>query len=97
VVQLSEDRFRIDFDNPNRVRVGVQFRLRIYRWDGQEPEVELVHVYVPPNNTVSHNVPTGGCGERPEVPEGTGAPAEPPRCNIRVTATLMDQYYVASE
>ena len=84
VVQLNAERFRIDFDNPNAVRVGVQVRVRIYREADQEPADELVHVYVPANNQRSHNVDTGGCPSETDASD----------CQIRVTATLLDQYRI---
>ncbi len=108
VQPVNEDTFNIAFHNPNHVRVGVQFRLRIYRWSGQEPESSLENAYVGPGATVYHSVRTRGCGEAPPTPAaisadtglGTGSgavPAEAPECNLRVTATLLQQYVVARE
>ncbi len=113
VEPVNEDTFNIAFRNPNHVRVGVQFRLRIYRWSGQEPETSLENVYVGPGNTDYFTVRTGGCGEPPppataRVQDGSGAgtgqgtgsasaPPAPPECNLRVTATLLQQYVMAQE
>lgn len=91
VNQVNTETFSLSFDNPNFTRVGVEFRVRIYRWDGTEPESYLEHIYVAPQNKRSHSVRTGGCGDRPP---GLNEDSE---CNLRVTAVLLDQYNMGSD
>lgn len=108
VVQLNDEVFRIDIDNPNHTRVGARFNVRTYRYRGVPPEQETVHIYAGPRNFASHNVRTGGCGPPPESASGTGGSAVEgtgegtgvagaPVCNLRVTATLMETYYLGQE
>ena len=96
VVQLNDEVFRLDVENPNTVQVGARFRIRTYRYDRVAPETELVHVYVPPQNIASHNIHTGGCvAVPPPEPEGTGEAIDPSECRLRVTATLLGTYYLS--
>lgn len=96
VVQLNDEIFRLDVENPNDVQVGARFRIRTYRYDRVPPETELVHVYVPPQNIASHNIHTGGCAAvPPPEPEGTSEAIDPAECTLRITATLLETYYVS--
>ena len=95
VVQLNDEVFRLDVENPNAVQVGARFRIRTYRYERVPPETELVHVYVPPQNIASHNIHTGGCiAVPPPEPEGTGETIDASECTLRVTATLLGTYYL---
>jgi hypothetical protein len=99
VVPLNEETFRVDVANPNHVRVGSRFNVRIYWYDdGRNPEQRLEHAYIGPRNSGSLTVHTGGCEAAPEwIPESESAADDVPTCDIRVTATLLETYFLATQ
>lgn len=88
VIPVSDAMQRLETDNPNRARVGSQFRIRIFR-DGQQEPVHTAteHVYNPPQMRGVHNIDlTPYCGDAPDT------------CGeYRAHAVLLDTYWLANE
>lgn len=69
ITPINTELQRLVVENPNLVRVGTEFRVRIYHESQREPvHVSLEHVYVPPQMSENHTIDlTPFCGEAPET------------------------------
>lgn len=93
---LTDTTRQLVVDNPNAVRVGSEFHIRVFAEGVREPVADYVeHLYIPPNmeSTLDIDVSTW-CGG---TAQGSGAEALPACADLRADAVLLQTYWMADE
>lgn len=98
---LNETNHQLVVRNPNNVRVGSEFRIRIFR-EGQRPPLQesVEHVYVSPMMEGTLDIDVSAlCGDAAPTGSGEGsADAGPVPCSeLSAHAVLLQTYWLADE